>query len=102
MSEKLYVKQGRRYVPVGSSHIGFPAPGVWIVTEGKGMRSERLFTQLGEPLPIMTYAAFERHREVIAATINRVGKNLHTLDQMAGEIIKAVCLAEEAEKDGRG
>lgn len=99
MSDVLYRKVGKRYVKVGLEHIGFPATGVWLVTQGEGMRSERVFTQLGEPPSIMTYAAFERHRDVIARTIAHFQSQPYTFDSVAGQIIKAVCLAEESEVD---
>ena len=95
MSEILYRKKGRRYEKVGYEHVGFPAEGVWLVTKGKGMRSERIFTRIGDQPSVMTLAAFERHRDLIARTINRVGKNLHSLDEMDGEVSKAGAEGEE-------
>jgi hypothetical protein len=36
---KLYVKNGRRYEPVGAEFVGFPCDGLWLVKSGDGSRS---------------------------------------------------------------
>lgn len=95
-NEKLYRKKGRRYEPVGYEHTGFPAEGVWLVTQGKNYRSERLFMRIGDAPSVMTLAAFERHRDAIARAVSQVQNwTSRSPDDMAAEVIKAVAKAEE-------
>ncbi len=99
MSDKLYRKVGRRYEPVGYEFVGFPAPGVWLVTKGEHFRSERLITNLGDAVPVMTLAAFERHRDVISRAVSKeLSSGLWSPDGVAGAAIRAVLEAEQKER----
>jgi len=43
---KLYEKKGRRYIEIGERFDGFPADGLWLVTDGR--RNSRLLLHAGE------------------------------------------------------
>jgi hypothetical protein len=50
MSEQLYKKEGRKYIPIGYSDgfTGFPADGLWIVYTRPGCKSETCIAQVGK------------------------------------------------------
>ena len=50
MTEQVYKKRGRRYVPVGYSDgwKGFPSEGVWIVKNKHGGKSSECIMKMGE------------------------------------------------------
>jgi len=97
----LYEKRGRKYVPVREEFSGFPKAGVWIVTgaQGKQAWSGYWMMRLGDTPTVMTYAAFDRHRDAIACAISNVQNwTCRSPSDMAHEVIKAVYEAEEKVK----
>jgi predicted N-acyltransferase len=91
-------KVGRRYVPVLDwNHPFEPADGVWlVVTDGTGRRRSRAF-RLGDVPDVMVGAAFARHRDLIATTLNNTydkHKNGVSAFDLAEAIVLAVAAAE--------
>jgi hypothetical protein len=67
MTDQLYRRIGRRYHPVRPFE-GWPAAGVWLVTDEPGGRENRqivgvTITPLGPVPDPMAVAALERHRD---------------------------------------
>lgn len=50
MTEQVYKKKGRKYIPIGYSDgwTGFPADGIWIVQTKPGCKSSECIMQIGE------------------------------------------------------
>jgi hypothetical protein len=60
MSDMLYRKIGRRYVPVGREWVGFPADGVWFVHDG----SQSVIMRIGDMPDPMPLAQMTRYRNL--------------------------------------
>lgn len=54
MSEQLYKKKGRKYIPIGYSDgfTGFPTEGIWVVYDRPSAKSMTCIAQVGEFQPI--------------------------------------------------
>lgn len=50
MTEQVYKKVGRKYVPIGYSDgwSGFPADGIWVVQTKPGSKSSECILRIGE------------------------------------------------------
>ena len=79
MRKIYYEKKGRRYVPVSEEFRGFPASGVWIVSQGfmgpKGKDWNGYWImRLGDTPSVMTAAAFARHEDAVGNAIVKAMK----------------------------
>lgn len=67
MSEQLYKKVGRKYIPIGYSDgfTGFPSEGIWVVFDTPGRKSMSCIGKVGEfkPLDYSLLASLIRERE---------------------------------------
>lgn len=67
MNEQVYIKQGRRYKPLGYSDgwTGFPADGVWLVKQEDGMHSSDCLLRLGEVQDLHPTIDLLHHKRLI-------------------------------------
>ena len=95
-------KVGRRYVPVLDwNHPFEPADGVWlVVTDSTGRSMSRAF-RLGDVPDVMTGAAFARHRDLIATTLNNT-YDKHPKGVSARDLAEAIVLAVAAAESKGG
>jgi hypothetical protein len=95
-------KVGRRYVPVLDwNHPFEPADGVWLVfTDSTGRSMSRAF-KLGDVPDVMVGAAFARHRDLIATTINST-YDTHKKGVSARDLAEAIVLAVAAAESKGG
>ena len=58
MKRQVYVKKGRRYVPLGPSDgfTGFPTDGIWLVQIKDGAASSSCILKIGELPSLYPYA----------------------------------------------
>lgn len=72
--EKLYLKQGRRYVPAPTLFYGWPADGIWLVDTKPGVRTQMRICRVGEVPDAVKLAAIERHRDEASTAVMEVMK----------------------------
>ena len=87
MSDMLYRKVGRRYVPVGPEFMGWPATGVWLVQKHS---SSLILDKISEIPNPASYTKFALHRATIASEIADHRYRTGSAMDIADAIIKAV------------
>ena len=98
MSDMLYRKVGRRYIPVGHEFMGWPATGVWLVQEHS---SSLVLDKISEiPSPV-SYAKFALHRATIASEIINHRYTEESAMNIADAVIKAVYESNLSAKQAR-
>ena len=92
--ETLYRKVGRRYHPVGTEFVGFPAEGMWLSIKTNSGKHEHLFCKLAdlEKLDIPKRAALAKKLdeacEIVHAGLKQGGFTIVTL---VNDIFDAIC-----------
>lgn len=72
----LYMKKGRRYVPV-KEFTGFPSEGIWWVQRKPGKSENRWIAKLSELPVVSTIAKLESFRDDVIKAMNEVrGRNV--------------------------
>ena len=71
MGEKIYKKVGSRYKEIGETFEGFPADGVWLVTNGK--RNRECIAHLSDlpNIPVLATSFRLSMKNEVLKTINR-------------------------------
>ena len=96
MTEQLYKKVGRKYIPIGyaDGFCGFPAEGIWIVYNKPGSKSETCIAQVGKfkKLDYELLANLVKEKEdkclAIFHKINKEGKSAYDLIR---ELFNQIC-----------
>lgn len=98
----VYVKDGKRYRPLGYEFTGFPSNGVWLVEDG----SRSLIMRVGDIPDPMPLARLMVHKQEFIKALSAAHKEWQntplSLHEIADRLLKAlaaeVCEEENAER----
>jgi hypothetical protein len=79
--ERVYRKVGKRYVEIGMEWVGFPADGIWLVSNGR--QSNTCLIGLKESVPVFALN-YRKHVNELCSLIQAAhkGKPMSLYDEM--------------------
>lgn len=95
MGNELFVKKGRRYVPVGEEFDGFPAPGWWVVADSH----RNLVVPIDEPRPLPKLQYRRYANDIINEMI--IQKCEYSLAEMVNAVLDSLQRQVEAEAEAK-
>lgn len=85
---EVYEKVGKRYKKIGYQFTGFPADGVWLVSDGR----QSLIMRVGDLPDPMPLASIQRHEDAATMAISELFKDKNK-GWSISDIWNAICMA---------